>query len=137
MADEPELLSALVQGLRDLGVPSPERCFLRTRWAAADLVAQVHWPDFQIQVKIGKPLTVYTDHVLADARLLFGPELLRLMREQVPRDGLALLRAELNRIRTRYPHLAHKARWPQDWPDPPTRHLVTAASGLPFHGINS
>lgn len=136
MADEPELLSALVQGLLDLGVPSPERCSLRTRWAGTDLVAQVHWPDFLIRVKTGRPLNPYTDHVLADARLLPGPELLRLMREQVPQDGLALLRAELNRIRVRYPHLAHRARWPQGWPDPPTRHLVHAGSGLPYFGHN-
>lgn len=136
MAADRELLSALVSGLRDLGVPSPERCWLRTRWQGTDLVVQVHWPDFAVQVKIGTPLVPYTDHVLGNARLLPGEELLRLMREQVSTDGLALLRAELNRIRVRYPHHAKKVRWPAVWPDPPTKHLVHAGTGLPYFGHN-
>lgn len=136
MANERELLSALAQGLRDAGVPNPERCTLRMRWSGLDLVVQVHWPDFGIPVKVGTTQVPYTDHIYATARTLQGPAVLQWMRETVPEDGLAILWAEMARIRVRYPHLAKQVLWPQGWPVPPNKNLVYAGTGLPYEGVN-
>lgn len=136
MASELELLSALAHGLRAVGVPNPERCTLRTRWSGLDLVAQVHWPDFAVPVKTGTPLIPYTDHVFAAGALATGPTILQWMTETVPTDGLALLWAEFERIRTRYPHKASMLTWPQGWPLPDVRNLTVAGTHLPYSGQN-
>jgi hypothetical protein len=132
-----ELLGAVAQGLRLLGVRDPGRCELQSRWAGLDLVVRVSWPDFALPVRTGSSLTPHTDHVLGAAGVKTADEVRRWLEETVPLDGLALLWAELQRVGRRYAHHASRVRWPGGWPIPPVESLIYSGTGLPYHGQNA